>query len=200
MTDLDMRLCTSPTELFHQYDGQFEAQPAYIELGLKDGILLADYDSEIGGAVPSSVFHGFDVRWSVPVLTGAAANRVLKQVAPLARRMLADWEEVWNGNNMVARLGEDARAAHDEIRDVLDSASDDVVDEWDVDAAVNGDESSEFGITAQTTDERLREIEREILADLAGCSVAKDPVVVCAGLGAYLEELRERAREEDDEE
>ncbi|MGW3491512.1 hypothetical protein [Streptomyces sp. NPDC001054] len=200
MTDLDMRLCTSPTELFHQYAGQSEAQPAYIELGLKDGILLADYEGEIGRAVPFSVFHGFDVRWSVPVLTGAAANRVLEQVAPLARRMLADWEEVWNGNNMVARLGEDARAAHEEIRDVLDSASEDVVEEWDVDAAVNGDEISEFGITAQTTDERLREIEKKILADLADCSVAKDPVVVCAGLDAYLEELRERAREEDDEE
>jgi hypothetical protein len=39
----------------------------------------------------------------------------MRQIAPLADRILADWEEMWNGNNHVAVLGDDAQAAEEEI-------------------------------------------------------------------------------------
>ncbi|MCX4451625.1 hypothetical protein [Streptomyces sp. NBC_01789] len=202
MADLEIIECTSPTELFRHYDGQSEAQAAYIELDLRDGQLLADYNGEIGNGVPFSVYHGFQRRWSIPVLTADAANRIMREIAPLAARMLADWEEVWDGNNHIARLGEDALAADDEIDDLLGLRPPyrrpfeeaDLVGQWDLDGATNGCEADEYSITATTSDKRLQEIEQEILQDLAGCG--DSPVAVCDGLGAYLKDLREQAADD----
>ncbi|MFF1284328.1 helix-turn-helix domain-containing protein [Streptomyces sp. NPDC058299] len=197
--------CTNPVGLHRHYDGETGAQPAYIELDLREGTLHADYDSEIGSAVPFSVYHGFERRYGIPVLTAEAANRVLREIAPLAERILADWEEEWDGNNMVAHLGEDAQAAEEEIEDKLGSnlsagdlghfAPDDRVTEWDLDGAVNGSEVDDYGITADTTDARLEEIEQQILSDLAACG--EGSVVVCHGLDDYLKELRDDLAEED---
>jgi hypothetical protein len=204
MTELNIIECTSPTELFRQYDGQHEPQPAYIELDLVHGTLLADYNAEIGNAAPATVFHGLDRRYRIPVLTADAANRVMQQIAPLARRILADSEEEWDGNNTVARLGEDARAAEEEIENLLGLTyphenpfdEDDLVMVWGIDSAVNGCEAEEYEITPSTTDERLEEIEREILADLATCNGGS--VAICPGLSNYLKDLRDNATQEED--
>lgn len=196
--------CVHADELFCHYDGQYERQPCYIELGLRDGMLLADWDAIVGSGTPGSVYHGFDRRWAIPCLTAEAANRVMQEIAPLASRMLADWEEEWDGNNMVAVLGEDAQAAEEEIQDHLGISAAfrdlappfDATDEvavWHIDGVTNGCEASEYGITAETTDERLAEIEAEILDDLGSPS----GVTVCHGLDSYLRELRDRASEED---
>ncbi|QKW31475.1 hypothetical protein HUT11_35520 (plasmid) [Streptomyces seoulensis] len=201
--------CTDPTKLFRHYDGQSEAQPAYIELDLREGTLLADYDAEVGGAIPFSTYHGFERRYSIPVLTGEAANRVMQEIAPLAERILADWVEEWDGNNMVARLGGDALAAEEEIEKMLGNglgsydrehpfAPDDLVTAWDIDGAVNGCEAEDYDIIAETTDERLEEIEKEILSDLAACG--EGSVVVCHGLNDYLRNLRDGLAEDDTDE
>jgi hypothetical protein len=197
--------CTDPAGLWRHYDGQTERQSCYIELGLKDGVLLADWDAIVGSGTPSGVYHGFDRRWGIPCLTADAANRVLWRIAPLADRMLADWEEQWDGNNMVAVLGEDAQAAEEEIEELLglptegnlyeqepDQGFDesDLVAVWGIDGVTNSCEASEYGITADTTDERLGEIEQEILSDLGGPS----GVAVCHGLYDYLRELRDRMK------
>lgn len=199
--------CTEPTELYRHYDGQTEPQPAYIELDLKSEKLYADYDGEIGGATPFSVHYGFDRRWGIPVLTVEAANRVLHEIAPLADRILADWEEEWDGNNMVAVLGEDAQAAEEEIEKLLGLpvgygddpnqgfTDSDLIGVWDIDGATNGCEVDEYGITADTTDARLEEIEQEILSALAGCGGGT--VAVCHGLDDYLKGLRDELAEED---
>lgn len=198
--------CTTPDELYRHYDGQSDAQDAYIELDLREGgTLLADYNSEIGNAVPGAVYHGFEIRYSIPALTGDAANRVMREILPLAERMVADWEEKWDGNNHVAVLGEDAQAASEEIAEHLgcneygdDSQGfpgSDLVTVWDIGAATNGLEAEEYGITADTTDARLEEIERQILDDLAG--VSESTVVVCHGLDDYLRGVRDDLADED---
>jgi hypothetical protein len=199
VNDVKIIDCTDPTELYCHYDGQWEAQSAYIELDLREGTLLADYNSAIGNAVPFSVYHGFDRRFGIPVLTGEAANRVMQEIAPLAARILADWQEVWDerSGNLVAKLGTDAIAAKDEIEAKLGIRypyeqpfdESDLVTEWDIDGATNGTEADDYSITADTSDERLKEIEQEILADLAGCDGS--PVAVCHGLDAYLRGLRD---------
>jgi transcriptional regulator with XRE-family HTH domain len=208
--------CTDPLELYRHYDGQSEAQPAYIELDLRKGALLADFDSEIGGAVPFSVSHGFDRRYRIPVLTAEAANRVMREIAPLAERVLADWEEEWDGNNMVAVLGDDAQAAEEEIEQHLgcnlgygDIGADtqgfdeiDIVAEWDTDGATNGGEANEYGITADTTDDRLEEIAAQITKDMAACAPTREgddrtPVAVVHGLDEYLRDLRDELANED---
>ncbi|MEU5978477.1 hypothetical protein [Streptomyces sp. NPDC047315] len=192
--------CSTPPELYRRLDGQSSAQAPYIELDLRRGLLLADVDVEIGNAFPPSVRDGFDRRYAIPVLTGEAANRVMEEIAPLAVRVLADWEKVWDGNGMVARLGRSALAAESEIRERLGLGrgdrgfenqgfdEEDLVGEWRVDGAVNGGEVEEYGITAETSDERLDDIERRILTDLAECD--DNPVAVCHGLSEYLRSLR----------
>jgi DNA-binding XRE family transcriptional regulator len=55
--------------------------------------------------------------------------------------------------------------------------------------------SSEYGITADTTDARLEEIEEEILSDLAACNGST--VAVCHGLDDYLKQLRDGLADED---
>ncbi|MEU1071957.1 MULTISPECIES: hypothetical protein [unclassified Streptomyces] len=205
--------CTTPAKLFHQYPDEFKPQPAYIELDLRAGTLLADYDSEIGNAVPFSVHHGFERRYTIPVLTAEAANRVMREIAPLADRILADWDDRWDGNNTVAVLGKDAQAAEEEIEEALGLnlgygnddnqgfADSDLVAAWDIDGAINGLEAEEYDITAETTDERLDEIEAEILTGLASCG--DSDVVVCSALSGYLRGLRDQAiadaAEDDDE-
>lgn len=192
--------CTDPTGLFRHYEGQSEAQPAYIELDLREGVLLADYNAEIGNGQPFSVFHGFDRRYGIPVLTAKAANEVMHEIAPLAERILSDWEEQWNGSNHIARLGQDAE---EEINAKLGVNSpyempfdaEDMVGQWDIGGVVNGSEAEEYEITAETTDERLKEIEEEILTDLAECD--ESPVAVCEELEAHLRGVREELAEED---
>ncbi|MGW5042184.1 hypothetical protein ACWEQK_28905 [Streptomyces parvulus] len=202
MTAVKIIRCTEQTELHRHYDGQNEAQDAYIELDLRHDSLLADYNSEVGNAVPFAVHHGFERRYPIPILTGDAADRVLDEIAPMAARVLADWEEAWDGNNMVVRLGEAAQAAEAEIEEHLGLAlghgdlgfenqgfdDSDLVAQWDIDGATNGCEAEEYGITAETSDEGLDEIERRILTDLAGCG--DSPVAVCHGLDTYLRGLR----------
>ncbi|CAM5503190.1 MULTISPECIES: helix-turn-helix domain-containing protein [Streptomyces] len=188
--------CTYTDELHRHYDGQTEAQDAYIELDLREGTLLASYNAEIGNAIPFTVHHGFERRYGIPTLTGDAADRAMEEIRPLAERILADWEEHWDGNNMVARLGEDAQAAEEEIEEKLgDFDESDMVTEWDIDGATNGCEVDVYGITADTTDERLDEIEATIIKDLV--DVSASDVVVCHGLDTYLRDVRDELAEED---
>lgn len=191
--------CTDPAGLHHHYPGQSKSQPAYIELDLREGTLSAGWNAEFGNTEPRTVRNGLDRRYGIPILTGDAANRVMQELAPLAEQILGDWEEYWDGNNTVARLGPDAQAAEGQIETRLGLRGDtgerrdfppaDLVTGWDVDGAINGFEAEEYGITAETTDERLAEIEAEIAASLV--DVSSSPVIVLLGVGAYLRDLRD---------
>jgi hypothetical protein len=59
---------------------------------------------------------------------------------------------------------------------------------WDVDGACNGTEVEDYGITADTTDERLDEIEEDIRKSLA--EVSGSAVVVLDGVAEYLRDKR----------
>jgi transcriptional regulator with XRE-family HTH domain len=202
--------CTDPTELYRHYNGETEPQPAYIELDTQAGTLHASYNAEIGTAVPETVHHGLDRRYGIPLLTADAANRVMEEIAPLAERIVAGTEAVWNGESTVAELDEDAMAAEEEIEGLLglpslnggyfsDSSQGfpdkDLIGVWDLGGTVNGQEASEYDITADTTDARLDEIAQAILDDLQKCG--EHPVAVCPGLDDYLKELRDGLADED---
>ncbi|MGY3341101.1 hypothetical protein ACVW0K_007294 [Streptomyces filamentosus] len=205
MTELTI-LPTRAAELHLQYKGQSKPQPAYLELDLEAGRLYADTDAVVGSGSPDSVRHGFDRRYRIPALTGQAADRLLEEIRPLAQRMLADWEEVWDGNNMVARLGEDALAAEEEIEAIVARYEDehdvdpaDLIAVWDVDSATNGCEAEEYEITAGTTDEQLDEIAAQIRKELADCDSRSVDTVVVEGLDAYLRNLRDNAEADDED-
>jgi hypothetical protein len=208
---ITIRECTNATELYRHYDGQSEPQPAYIALDLEDGTMWADYNAEIGNAVPESVRHGRVRRYGIPLLTADAANRVMAALLPLAERIVAGADIDWNGHNMASIFNGDATAAEDELERLLGIGMDergggpqvfdpagDTITVWDIDGAVNGQEAEEYGITADTSDERLDEIEQKILSDLRECGEGSN-TVVCAGLDTYLRQLRTDAAADSDD-
>lgn len=188
----------APAELHRQHPGQNEPQPCYVEVDLDNQLVLATYNAEIGNAVPAAVMHGIERRYEIPALTSTVANELLAKIAPLAERMVSDWEKTWDDHNHVAVLGDDAEAAETEIEAMCADMWEDheKVTVWDTDGAIAGDEAETYGITADTTDERLEEIEEEILASLKEVSASDE--VVLEGVTEYLESLRDDATEDDE--
>ena len=114
-TTVQVHHVTGPTDLYCQYSGQYQRQAAFVALSLETGSLWADYDGEIGNAVPFDVWHRRVLRWYIPALRAEAANALLDEIAPLAQRVLDGASIEWNGHNMVGRLTTDADAAAIEI-------------------------------------------------------------------------------------
>lgn len=185
-------------ELHKHYDGQTKTQDCYVELNCRDRLLHADWNCEIGNAVPAAVWHGHTRRWGIATLTADAANDLLDEIAPLAERVCDGYERDWDGNNHVARFSADALAAMDEIERLCERAGDDpsdCVQEWDAAEWLHGIGSAdrqraEYGITAATTDDELRAIESRIETEARA-----DDVDVLHGLERHLEWLRRDAPE-----
>ncbi|GAA1596209.1 hypothetical protein [Streptomyces globosus] len=190
-----VRPLTRPDELHARFHGQSEAQPAYVELGLEDGILLASYSCEIGRGISAGVDRGIDRRWSIPVLTQDAGNRLLDDLAPLAQRVLDGSEIVWNGSNRVGRVvTENAQAAYDEITERCGGIEDrdgneDLLPVWPADSLGDLWDAEDAGITALTTDEELDRIEERLTEEFREGQGLE--FVVIEGLDDYLKQLRD---------
>ena len=104
--------------LHHQYPGQCQPQPAYIELD--DGELTADWSGEIGNAVPAAVWHDRCLRWRVPPETSKKALLAfIRGNIELFERVAAGHSVEGDGSNHVGQLTEDAVAAQREIEYIL---------------------------------------------------------------------------------
>lgn len=113
---------SEPHQLYHRYPGQTNPQGCYIELDTRTGEWTADYNAEIGNAVPMDVWHSRTLRFRLGAVPNAAhANRLLEELAPLAQRILDGASVEWDGSNLVGRFTADAQAAENEIDEILDS-------------------------------------------------------------------------------
>lgn len=102
------------------YPNQNEPQPAFFELSEGDNTILPQFDGEIGGAIPFSVFHGRDRRYYFdPTLPLGVVNQLGRTILPLLERVRAGMEIDWNGQNYVATLSDDAKRAEAEIENIL---------------------------------------------------------------------------------
>lgn len=194
-----------PDALHCWFRGQNAPQPCHVDLYLPASELSADYDVRIGGGYPASIRSGHLLRWPIPALTADAANRLLRELAPDAVLICGDWTQEWDGRNLVVRLGNAAMDALTRITDRLggdamwDYDQADRIDVWHVDdlAGDLGDTWG-LGIGARTTDDELDALENELVADMSAC--APSGVAVIHGLGAALRELRDQARDHEDDE
>lgn len=124
--------------LYCRYQGQTNAQPAYVEMD-EDGNVSADYSGEIGNAVPMTVWHGRTLRWAVSnqVRGDELADLIERDdVVALLERVYLGHSVEWDGNNHVGRLDDDAQAASDELDELFAAESSDehnLVDVYDVD-------------------------------------------------------------------
>jgi len=175
-------------DLHCHYRGQTNAQPCYLEIDCEQESMTCDYNAEIGNAVPGAVWHGHVRRYPIPCLLADAANDLMDKALPLAERVLAGYDSVWDGHNHVARLGDDALAAEDALEHLCaDYGSEsERVAEWDAGEWLGG---GDIGITARTTDTQLAEIARQIEFDAESNMVIND-------LDKYLLMVRDRARED----
>jgi hypothetical protein len=195
---------TEPAELFHQPVLDQPPFPVCIELDLRDNSLSASVTEPTDHAMPWDVWLGYRRRYEIPLLTADAANRIMKEIAPLADRIAADWTEGprMHGTDWQVVLGKDASAAEGELTEYLRRLMEypdlvDLIEVYDVDAATNGGEIIEYGITPDTTDEQIREIADEITLEIADyCTVSG--VAVIPGLEEYLAGLRDELCIDDD--
>lgn len=185
--------------LYCHYSGQYERQDCFIALDLETGRMWANYNLEIGDAVPVSVWHGRTRRFTIPCMSAADANALLDEIASDAQAVLDGADIEWDGNNHVGVLDADATAAAERIENELDPgeySTEFVVydaEEYFAEAEAANDVTTaeEHEITGDTTDERLREIADQEISDAAGI----DWVLV--GAFDYLKGLRDGIRTSD---
>ena len=193
------------TELFCHYARQSEPQKCFIALDLEDGTLWADYNAEIGSAVPEAVWNGRTIRFPAPCMTANGMNRLMDEIAPLAERVLAGASIEWNGNNHVGKLDEDAQDASDEIEricDELEPAPEETVTEWD--ACVFYDAvKDELGVTANSTNAELAALAEKMESEDSIDPGSGGPIIqngTLEFLKSIRDKLREEAEENDEEE
>lgn len=177
-----------------QYRGQNGTQPAFVVLNCAAAELTAEACSIIGCGWPMDVHNGIVRRWRIPALTETAANALLAEIAPLAERVVAGFERVWDGNDHVGEFDDDATAAIERIGSLCDRDwSDQTIEVWDAAdwyGGVGGRDAqrSSLGITAETTDEELAAIIEREERNAA-------PRII-EGSGRYITRLRDEANDD----
>ena len=108
-TNLDSLM--GPTPLLMQYAGQYQPQDAYIEVHAS-GKIYFEYNSEIGNAVPASVWHDTVRRISIPNdLTSNGYAELFESIANALQTIVNGMGERWDGNNWVGTLTDEAQEA-----------------------------------------------------------------------------------------
>src|SRR5690606_13306206 len=118
MTTVKIRPVVEPTALYCRYGNNYEPQPVYVALDLEDGALYADYQA---GGTPMRVWLGQVRTWSIPPLVADAANALLREIAPLAQRILdgSSIEVTPRTGNRIGVLSDDAAVAEREIGKII---------------------------------------------------------------------------------
>lgn len=119
--NLTVYLPMSRAAYFHWYEGQTNPQGAYLELDPADNSLIADWNGEIGNAIPMDVNNHRRFRYGFPATTPLQTVReLMEEIAPLAARVIAGYSEDYDSNgNLVGRLNDDARNAEDELLNII---------------------------------------------------------------------------------
>jgi hypothetical protein len=184
--------------LHHHYPAQTSPQGCYVELDCDAGALSADWNAEIGNAVPMFVWHHRILRWDIPALRAEAADELLANIKPLAVRIMAGYSCEWDGNNMAGSFDDDATEAIGEVEMLCSETHDDdlgrlhvwAADEWLSGLGDSEAQADDLKITARTTDEALEAIEERLRTE-----ALHDNIDALEGLGKHLTWLRQEARD-----
>ncbi len=187
-------------DLFRRYDGQTNAQNAYLKLDLETGEFTADYDPNLGG-YPEAVYRNRRLTWQIPTLTAEAANRSLDSLAPLARRILDGSAIVLDRNsNLIGQLDDDATAASDEIQDLCQGMLNGGVADTDLVGEVDAYDWFEYelpeGFNAKTTDAQIAVMVAQ--AEKEALTVGDMPQIL-TGAEEYLQDKRDGLAADADE-
>ena len=198
-----MKVFLPDESLYCKYPSQSSRQDIFIELDCEgEGRLTADWNALIGTAVPPEVWHGHTQRWEIPLLTENALEELFEKIEPLAKRVVAGYESVWDGNNHVAHFDEDATEAIKEI-DRLTSednfTEDETLVEWNAHdwLTANGSNSAEeLKIHISMTEDEIETLAEKYEAEF------KDEVpngVTDGTMKEAIEQIIEELKEESEE-
>jgi len=183
--------------LYKKYETQSIPQPCFVQLSCDHETLTADWNPEIGNAIPMDVYHKRTLQWTIPILKEAAADHLLTELKPYAEIIIAGYANEYNGSNHVGTYTDIANEAIGEITHLCAEAheyEDDLVRDMHAYDYLDDCDLPEYlaGITKNTTD-----IELENMGDLVRADAKMDGVDELENLGNYLEDIRDRAREEE---
>lgn len=120
-TSLDLHnLRDDIAPLYLRYEGQVNAQPAFVELD-EDGEISTAIGADSGCGM--AFWHRRTLQWRVPSdVSGAAMIAFLQsdEARTLLERVHAGHTVEWDGNNHVGRLSGDAREASEEFAALVD--------------------------------------------------------------------------------
>lgn len=104
--------------VYKKYRGQILEQKAFLSLDLRDGTLLADYDSTIGDSVPKDVWNDIILRFKLePQTTAGRIEQIINENKELFQAILDDSKVILVNGDHKGYLGKRAR-------DLFDSRSD----------------------------------------------------------------------------
>lgn len=199
MSNLHIAHVSSESGLYHRYAVQNNAQPCFVSLNCKTGVLSADWRGEIGNAVPMHVYQGHELRWSIPCLRASVVNALLDELSPLAEVVVRGYSGAWENNNYVANYDQKAEEAMEQIEFILDRKDfeGDTVRIWSADEWFGGyggfeKRAIELGITAESSDEEL-----ELLADKEeNSAIAEAECDKVEGVLEHFQWIRSKLKEE----
>jgi hypothetical protein len=110
-----VRIIEGKGGLYHQYQGQQQPQPIYLELDPDKRKVTIDYNAEIGNAVPVDVWSGLVRRYTIPLMSRWSASQLARSIRPLFERVCAGWSRMDTGNNIVGCFTSDALDAEEDI-------------------------------------------------------------------------------------
>lgn len=203
--------------LLHVYPGRSEPQGAYVEIR-PDGDLStdsypevsADWNGEIGNAVPLSVWHGRTLRFRVAATVKGTILADFLESEParaLFARIKAGYSETLDGSNHKGCLSGDAQDASADLQAALDALENEgdcvatwLTGDW-LDASTRGRGTEKVtiegigDITAKTTDAELESMAGAVskAADEEDMELLDDPAT-------WLRKLRDEIPEDEAEE
>ena len=101
--------------VFHQYQGQYAPQYAFLEFdpmtpATEEIVLIADYSGEIGNGVPHDVWHNLILRIGIPSdVTLKALNTLRKdeKLIAMLEELREGYDQVWNGSDYSGKFDVD---------------------------------------------------------------------------------------------
>lgn len=146
-------------ELLLKYDQQFEQQDSYLIIDPEQGIIYCEANPEIGNGIPASLFYGRIFRIKIPSLTACSANKLMREIEPLANVIGDNFTLEWNGDNMVGVLNKHGQFALDKIAEMCEREN---FDEKEIAGWVDGsDWFVSDCVNHDTTDEQILSIADE---------------------------------------
>lgn len=185
------------TSLYVHYEGQVNAQDAYLQVE-SNGDITADVNSEPGNGIPAPVWSNRVVRLQIPnTLTHAGIRDLVEDYSEELLILVNGMSDEWDGSNLQGYFSDEAIEVLGRLKRLLMEVDPEQYEHFcieDAESVSDDDLLGDFIIRADMTDADLEEIGEQILDEWsANCG---GEFVIVRNLEGRLQEIRDDMREE----